>query len=251
MRRVLTPELMDDPKLDPAEHAAALRGLARLNALSRSDAILWPSILDLARRAGGRLSVLDIATGSGDVPIALARRAQREGVALDLHACDISDTALAHAKERADRHSVRMHLFRHDAVQQPFDERFDVVTCSLFLHHLDTAHAERLFRNAETAVGRALLINDLRRSRAGLAVAWAASRLTTRSRVVHVDAVKSVRAAYTPQELGDLAIRAGLGGCRVCTRWPWRMLLRWNRDQTMPAQRNMTPSSSAQDPPGA
>jgi len=251
MRRVLTPELMDDPQLDAKAHAAALRGLARLNALSRSESILWPTVRDLARRSGGRLSVLDIATGSGDVPIALARRAAREAIDIDLHACDISSTALTHARDRADRHGVRMNLFQHDAVQQPFDSRFDVVTCSLFLHHLDTADAVCFFSNAETAVGRTLLINDLRRSPAGLAVAWAASRLATRSRIVHVDAVKSVRAAFTPQEMSDLASRAGLGGHEVCKRWPWRMLLRWYREQAKPAQPDTTRSSSVPDPPEA
>lgn len=251
MRRVLTPELMDDPQLDAQAHAAALRGLARLNALSRSETLLWPTIKDLAQRSGGRLSVLDIATGSGDVPIALARRAAREGINIDLHACDISNTALAHAKDRAERHGVRMHLFRHDAVEQRFDQRFDVVTCSLFLHHLDTADAVCFFSNVETAVGRTLLINDLRRSPAGLAVAWAASRLATRSRIVHVDAVKSVRAAFTPQEMSDLARRAGLNGNEVCRRWPWRMLLRWYRDQAIPAKRDTTRSSSVPDPPAA
>ncbi|MFG0242205.1 MAG: methyltransferase domain-containing protein [Phycisphaerales bacterium JB054] len=251
MRRVLTPELMDDPKLDPQAHAAALRGLARLNALSRSDALLWPTINSLARRTGTRLSVLDIATGSADVPIALARRAARQGIDLDLHACDISNTALAHANDRANRHGVKINLFTHDALQEPFDRRFDIVTCSLFLHHLDTTHAEQLFTHAKAAAKRALLINDLRRTPAGLAAAWAASRLATRSHIVHVDAVKSVRAAFTPQEMSELATRAGLRSHEVCKRWPWRMLLRWYPEQTMPAQPDTTRSSSVPDPPEA
>lgn len=230
MRRVLTPELMDDPELDPAEHASALRGLARLNALSMSDRILWPSVREVARRVGRRIRVLDLATGSGDVPIALAGRASREGVELDLHACDISRTALVHAGDRAAREGIALHLWQHDAVSEPFDERFDVVTCSLFLHHLDAARAMRFLENASSAAGHTLLVSDLRREPAGLAVAWGVSRLATRSRIVHVDAVKSVRAAFTPREMGELARDAGLGNGEVCTRWPWRMLLRWCRD---------------------
>ena len=230
MRRVLTPELMDDPELDPVEHGRALRGLARLNAISRSDGILWPAIRELARNVGRRLSVLDIATGSGDVPMALARRAKREGVEIDLHACDMSETALTHAKVRADRHGLHVNLWRHDAVAQPFDRRFDVVTCSLFLHHLDQEHSGRFLQNAASAADHTLLVSDLRRDPAGLAVAWGASRLATRSRIVHVDAVKSVRAAYTPHEMAELAARAGLHGSEVCKRWPWRMILRWYRD---------------------
>ncbi len=37
-RRVLCPEMLDDPGLDPQRHAQALRGPARLNAWSGSQA---------------------------------------------------------------------------------------------------------------------------------------------------------------------------------------------------------------------
>src|SRR5437660_9462680 len=85
------PELMDDPGIDPAAHRAALAGLARINKLSRSAAILWPSIRALAERnAGKTIRVLDIATGSGDVPISLWSKAEAAGVALAVEGCDIS-----------------------------------------------------------------------------------------------------------------------------------------------------------------
>lgn len=233
MRRELTPELMDDPALDPHEHAHALRGLARLNALSRSDLLLWRPIREQARRTGTArtqpLSLLDIATGSADVPLGLARRAARAGVALELHACDLSATAIDHARAGAERAGVALDAWRQNAIAEPFARRFDVVTCSLFLHHLREDQAVDLLRNAAGATDRLLLVNDLRRTPLGLAAAWAISRLVTRSRVVHVDAVKSVRAAYTPGELLGLASRAGLEGATVRPRWPWRMLLSWRR----------------------
>lgn len=237
MRRTLMPELMDDPGLDPVEHSAALRGLARLNRVAQSDAILWGGVRAEAarRRREGRgepLTLLDIATGSGDLPLSLARRAAGSGLGLDLHACDLSDTALAEANARARALGVALVAWRQDAVREPFERRFDVVTCSLFLHHLHEDDAVTFLRNAAAAVaaGGVLLVSDLRREPAGLGVAWAASRLVTRSRVVHVDAVRSVRGAYTPEEVGRLAERAGLRGARIRRRRPWRMLLSWRGD---------------------
>ena len=44
LARIRVEELMDDPALDPREHHAALAGLKRLNAWSKSARILWPSI---------------------------------------------------------------------------------------------------------------------------------------------------------------------------------------------------------------
>jgi 2-polyprenyl-3-methyl-5-hydroxy-6-metoxy-1,4-benzoquinol methylase len=230
MRRRLTPELMDDPGLDASEHARALRGLARLNRLSRSDAILWPAVRGAAAAGGGGVSLLDIAAGSGDVAVRLARRAELAGIALELSVCDISGVALAAAARRAERAGVRLELWRHDAVGAPISRRFDLVTCSLFLHHLDREAALMLLRHAAAAAGRVLLVSDLRRDFAGLAAAWAASRVVTRSRVVRVDAVKSVRAAYTMSEVAGLAHEAGLRGAQVRACWPRRMLLAWRRD---------------------
>ena len=92
--RTRLPELMDDPALEPRRHAEALRGLARINRWSGSVRILWGPLRMLARRRGGRtLRVLDLATGAGDLPIGLWRRAQRAGLPLELAACDASPRA--------------------------------------------------------------------------------------------------------------------------------------------------------------
>jgi len=72
-----------------------------------------------------------------------------------------------------------------------------------------------------------VLLCDLRRDRIGLGLAWVFSRLLTRSNVVHVDAIKSVRAAWTPEEMRDLATRAGLDNASISCCFPRRMMLSW------------------------
>jgi hypothetical protein len=79
---------------------------------------------------------------------------------------------------------------------------------------------------AETA-GRLVLVNDLNRSLTGLVLAHVATRLLTLSSVVHADGPRSVRAAFTPNEVRALAERAGLSGAVVARRWPCRWLLTW------------------------
>ena len=126
------PERMDDPGLDPAEHRRALAGLARLNRFSGSAGVLWPAIAKLAARLRRTVTVLDVATGSGDVPRQLLARAQAAGVSLDVAGCDVSPTAV----EEAARSSSGVRFFAHDALRDALPTGFDVVTCSLFLHHL-------------------------------------------------------------------------------------------------------------------
>jgi SAM-dependent methyltransferase len=219
------PELMDDPALDPVEHRRALAGLARLNRYSDSAGVLWPAIAKLAGELQRTVRVLDVATGSGDVPRKLLARAKRAGIALEMAACDLSPTAIAEAV----REPSEVRFFVHDALHDRLPTGFDVVTCSLFLHHLGEEDAVALLANMENAAGRMILVNDLSRSRFNYCVVWWACRLLTRSSVVRFDGPASVRSAFTPTEALALASRAGLEGATVQSRFPCRFLLSWKR----------------------
>ena len=229
-RRRLEPELMDQPGLDPAEHARALRALRRINALSGSAGILWGPIRRLARAVRPKvLRVLDLASGGGDVPVRLWQRARRAGLPIEVAGCDRSETAVAHATERAREAGAEVAFFVHDVISDGPPREHDVLACSLFLHHLTDDEARTLLRQMGERAGRMVLVNDLRRSRAGWLLAWAASRVLSRSPVVHFDGPQSVRAAFTPEEVLTLAAEAGLEGATVTRRWPFRLLLTWER----------------------
>jgi ubiquinone/menaquinone biosynthesis C-methylase UbiE len=220
---------MDDPTLPAAEHQAALVQLARLNHVSRTAATLWPWIRGVASQ-NATVTVLDVATGSGDVPASLGLLAGRAGVSLRIHACDISPIAIDAATARMRGAGVEADAHIRDVVGKGLsqaDASIDVVTCSLFLHHLADADAVRVLREMARVARRLVLVSDLRRCHSGLAAAWAATRLGTTSRVVRVDAIRSVRAAFNEQELASMASRAGMPDARILRRWPFRMLLAW------------------------
>ena len=228
-QRNLQPELMDQPGLDVAEHDRALRGLARVKWFSRSAAIFWPILRELAREQGGSpLRVLDVACGGGDVTVALVQRARRVRVALQMAGCDFSDTALALARRRASETREEIEFFRHDVLKEPLPARFDAVICSLFLHHLDEPDAINVLRSMSQA-GQAVLVNDLVRSRRGYLLAVVGTRLLSRSRIVHVDGPMSVEGAFTPPEALQLCEQAGLHGTNISRHWPQRFLLTWRR----------------------
>jgi 2-polyprenyl-3-methyl-5-hydroxy-6-metoxy-1,4-benzoquinol methylase len=223
------PELMDDPSLDAAEHRRALEGLARINRWSRSDAVLWPVVNEVARRYPDRaITILDIATGAGDVPIALWRRAKRAGIKVELSACDVSATALEHAARNAAKCEAPIRFFQHNVVRDPLPGDYDLVVCSLFLHHLSETEATTMLRHMKDSAD-AVAANDLARSRLNYVLVWIATRLLSRSPVVHFDGPASVRSAFTPSEAKALAERAGLIGAEVASRWPCRFLLTWSR----------------------
>jgi SAM-dependent methyltransferase len=226
LARRLTPEVMDQPGLSPARHAAALRALARINFFSRIDALYWPDLAERART--GPVRVLDVATGGGDVLLRLWRRARRAGLDLRLEGCDLSPVAVAHAEAAAARAGADVRFFIHDALDGPPLPEVDVVVCSLFLHHLDETRAVALLRRL-AAAGRLVLVSDLERCWAGLALAHVAVRLLTLSPIVHTDGPRSVENAFTLDEARALAEAAGLEGSTLQRSWPFRYLLRWSR----------------------
>jgi 2-polyprenyl-3-methyl-5-hydroxy-6-metoxy-1,4-benzoquinol methylase len=232
--RHLQPEVMDQPGLDDGQHHQALSALARINWISASGLILWPSIRALYRerqRAGDSrpMRLLDVATGGGDVPVRLWRRARRRRIPLDVAGCDFSATAIDHARGYAAERGADVQFFQRDALAERLPDGYDVVTCSLFLHHLHEEQALTLLRSMREAAGSLALVNDLARGRAGWWAAVVGSHVLTRSPVVHVDARLSVEGAFTPDEALELARRAGWDGARVRRKFPFRYLLSWRR----------------------
>lgn len=229
MQRLLQPELMDDPAIDPAMHHAALTGLRRINVMSGTAGYLWRAMVQIARRRGlDKLRVLDVACGGGELAIDLARRSGRSGLAVEVDGCDLSPTAAERATRVAARRGIKTsRFFTHDALGQPLPGGYDIIYTTLFLHHLTEEQAITLLGRMREAAGSAVLVDDLVRSRLGYALAWFGCRLLTRSPVVHYDGPVSVQAGFTPNEALRLAEQAGLRGAVARGHWPERYLLSW------------------------
>jgi len=230
------PELMDAPGLDATAHDAALAGLRRLNRASRAAATMARQLQRFVYQTGlTRVTMLDVACGGGDVPVEIARQLHAAGVTVELTLMDRSATALALAQHAADAAQLKAETVQGAA---PYGlptgpsgagSGFDVVTNSLFLHHLKRDEVVATLREmgGKVRAGGCLIISDLRRSRAGYVLAWVMCRLLSRSRIVHYDGPVSVRAAWTVAEMQAMAAEAGLTATTVQPCWPWRMLLVW------------------------
>jgi 2-polyprenyl-3-methyl-5-hydroxy-6-metoxy-1,4-benzoquinol methylase len=175
------------------------------------------------------LRVLDIATGSADLPIRLAQRARSAQLPIQFSACDLSPTALEVAAQAAAKANVSIEFFPLDAVSDPIPADFDVIMVSLFLHHLSDEQIVQLLAKLAKATLRLILVNDLVRSWWNFGTVFLATRLLSRSSVVHFDGPASVRAVFTKAELIELAAQAGLTNATVRSQFPARWLLVWRK----------------------
>lgn len=229
--RQLEPEEMDQEGLPSLAHAQALAGLARLNKISFSSSSIWNALL----RAGAftathsqPIRLLDLATGGGDLPVALGRRARSLGIPIQLMGLDRSPFALGSGRDLADRHGIPVQWICRDVTREPIPPA-DWITCSLFLHHLADEQVVSLLRAMANAATRGLVINDLERSQLNRGLVWLGARLVSRSPMVHRDSDRSVCAGFTLEEAADLAKAAGLTGMRFERRFPCRFQGIWTK----------------------
>ncbi|MBM4077143.1 MAG: methyltransferase domain-containing protein, partial [Planctomycetes bacterium] len=179
------------------------------------------------------LTLLDIASGGGDLAIRLARICRQKGISIEIQGVDISETAIHYATEQAKRHGLNNVTFRQQNVlDEPLPARqWDVVMCSLFLHHLSTDDAIKLLKFMKQAAKQIVLVDDLKRTRLGYWLAWIGCHILTRSPIVHVDGPMSVEGAFTIDEALDITAKAGWTDVQVKRHWPERFLLSCSPNQ--------------------
>jgi SAM-dependent methyltransferase len=224
-RRQEASELLDQAGHDPAELAANLRDIRTVNRLAGGATTVLRHLPELIGRVprGRPVEILDLATGSGDIPRVLVAWAARNGRPLHLTVTDLSPEILAEAR-RTLAHVSGVKFAICDAREVPSAERsFDVVLCSLSLHHFAPGEAVRVLREMDRLSRTGFILNDVRRCAVGYLAAWTASRISTRNRLTRHDMPLSVLRAYTPDELRALLGEAGIRGATVTTHPLFRM----------------------------
>lgn len=232
--RAVGAERMDEPGQDPAELGRSLADLRAVNRwLGGYRVVLHHLARLVARHPRPSYRVLDVATGSADIPLHVARWARMRGVRMEIVATDLHSTTLEFAQRHA-AGDADVRVEAADALNLPYgDGAFDFAMISTALHHFDARDQLLRVLGEMNRVGRiGGLVNDLRRSRPALAGANLLAATFWRTHpVTRHDGPLSVRRSFTAAELDELARAAGLPGARVHTHVPFRVALVWERGE--------------------
>lgn len=193
MRRSPGPEWMDDPDVTWPDFDAALHDLARLTRITRFHAPLRGFLEQALARCGGKsLSVLDVGAGGGDVLRYIAAWGARRGVALDLVGLDRSPWAARHAAAQG----TPGRWIASDLFDLPETEKFDLVICGLFTHHLDAESLRRFLPWLDSHARIGWQILDLHRHRLSWVGLWLGTRALRLAPMVVHDSTISVARGY-------------------------------------------------------
>src|SRR5271154_5791162 len=205
MKRVDAPEILDSDACSPHDVPVVLAVLGRINRWFGGIATTQKMVEHVAQTTGAkRFSLLEVAAGRGEVPDAVRENVARRGIALDITLLDMARSHLPDGNPTATNRNVRNCAVVGDALALPFaDGAFDLVSCSLFAHHLDPQQLKRFVSEGLRVSRRAVLINDLVRHPLHLALVYVSYPIM-RNRVAWLDGLTSVRRSYVPEEMRSM-----------------------------------------------
>ncbi len=221
-------ELLDDAG-QATEHEIkhTLRDIRRANIFGLGTWVVKHHLTTMlgSHPAEGPVRVLDLATGSADIPQALLTWAEQEGRDLSFVATDISHEVIRVAVDRIRSAGFddRVEFLTCDAANPPFaDNAFHYVTCNLAFHHLTLDQARLAMSQMARIARHGFVINDIYRSQGAWYMAWVLVHFSTTNRLTRHDGPASVYRAFTPREIRRLGDEAGVD-IRVYRHPFWRV----------------------------
>jgi len=223
--RVDQDELLDLGRGTNQEVAENLTEMQRINDILGGTRALTRHLLPRLLLHDGPVTVLDLGSGGGGIPLALVHWARRVRLPLRVLAVDWSARNLAIAARRL-KQNPEIQFVQADARCLPVEPRqVDYVISSLFLHHLAPEDVSWVLQEAYDLASTAVIMSDLVRGWLPYLAFKLVQPIFARNYLTRHDGALSVLRAYTPGELNRLALRAGLLDTRVYMHFPWRMTL--------------------------
>jgi len=227
MRRYDHPELLDQPDLPEEELRGSLLDIQKVNRYLLGKWVILHHLKRLRETMPQKdsLTILDIGTGSADIPQAIMKwgkgmMTQMRVIGLDFHA-----KVITFAREEV-KQSQSIIFVRGDALALPFaNQSVDVATAALLLHHRPEERVIDFLREIDRVTRFGFIVNDLIRSPIAYGVIWMLTRLFTRNRLTRHDGPLSVLRAYTPREYQEMIGKTALQGLHLYTYPFYRVAL--------------------------
>jgi 2-polyprenyl-3-methyl-5-hydroxy-6-metoxy-1,4-benzoquinol methylase len=197
---------MDRPQPVSAELEVDLRNLRQLNRYFGSYRLI-EYFLRRWLKPRSRMRILDLATGSGDIPRFIVDYARRADASVAIDAVDQQASTVEIARAlSADYPEIE---FLQGDILTLSREPYDIVLCSLALHHFSETDAVAVLKRCRELSNQYVLVSDLRRGPLATVGVFLLTSLLFREKMTRVDARLSAERAFSFREFKTLAERAG------------------------------------------
>jgi hypothetical protein len=222
--RVDEPEIIDGLSLTADDVARSMGDVAKTNRMFGGTQTILHQTAKLLRNVpkGTTVRILDIATGSADIPRALQHWAKRRGIDLKIVAIDNHPAMLQLAK----RGPCPPLLLQANALALPFSARsFDIAFCALAFHHFGFDASVKILKSMDDLTTRGFIVSDLRRDRPSLIGVTASLKILGSDPITLHDGPASVRRSWNLHEYRKMIALSGVQNMRVGSSWYFRVSL--------------------------
>jgi 2-polyprenyl-3-methyl-5-hydroxy-6-metoxy-1,4-benzoquinol methylase len=200
-------ELMDRPQPVSAELERDLQNLRDLNRWFGSYSLVL-NFLNRWIKPGAYLQIVDLATGSGDIPRLIVDYGRKVGATLEITALDQQASTLEIARKLSVGYS-EIDFIEGNILEWRASAPYDLVLCTLALHHFDEENAIRLLGRCRELSRKFVLVSDLRRGPLTNIGVWLLTATIFRDAMTKYAARLSAARAFSFSEMDELARRAG------------------------------------------
>lgn len=216
------PEWMDRPQPVTPELADDLANLRTLNRWFGGISTVLDPLRDILT-PDREWRLLDLATGSGDIPLAVADWCHARGIRCRIDAVDFQASTLELARRHCSRRpEIQFHC--GDIRSFGAGSHWDVVTCALALHHFSESDAVRVLERMRFLASHTAIAADLRRSPLGTIAVDTLTAVWMRAAMTRNDARASVRSAFSFPEFSQMLAHAGWTAARHERTWSFRQV---------------------------
>jgi len=210
MKRSFDPavlEMMDRPQPVSRELERDLERIRQLNRWFGSYRLVL-SFMGRWIKPGTHARILDLATGSGDIPRLIIDYARQIGAQIEIDAVDRQPATLEIARKLSAGYP-EISYDQANVLEWNSAERYDIMLCTLALHHFSEDDAVRVLRRCRESSRRFVLVSDLRRGYLLQAGVHILTALLFREQMTRYDARLSAARAFSFSEVRKLAVDAG------------------------------------------
>jgi 2-polyprenyl-3-methyl-5-hydroxy-6-metoxy-1,4-benzoquinol methylase len=200
-------EMMDRPQPVSPELERDLERIRQLNRWFGSHRLV-SNFMRRWIKPGVRIRIVDLATGSGDIPRLIVHYARKIGARVEIDALDRQPATLEIARKLSTAYPEISYQETNILDWRPA-KAYDIVLCTLVLHHFSDEDAVSVLRQCRESSRNFVLVSDLRRGFLAMVGVYLLTALIFREPMTRYDARLSAERAFSFSEMRGLAEQAG------------------------------------------
>ena len=202
-------EMMDRPQTVSAELERDLERIRQLNRWFGSYRLVLYFVREWLQ-PGARCRIVDLGTGSGDVPRLIVDFARSIGAHVEIDALDRQPATLEIARGLSAGYP-EIHFREADIRYFESTEPYDLALNTMTLHHFSQSDAIEVLRKGRELSRKFVLVSDLRRGFLLQAGVYLLTTFIFREPMTRFDARLSAERAFSFAEMKEIARRSGWG----------------------------------------